>query len=63
MRPKADATGFWAVALTSIAVTALAELGDLSMTQLSPGSAPPSEPAARTITKSGPRPWSARVRG
>ena len=30
MRLKADATGFWAVALTSFAVTALAELGDLS---------------------------------
>jgi Ca2+/H+ antiporter, TMEM165/GDT1 family len=30
VRLKADATGFWAVALTSFAVTALAELGDLS---------------------------------
>jgi Ca2+/H+ antiporter, TMEM165/GDT1 family len=29
-RLKADATGFWAVALTSFAVIALAELGDLS---------------------------------
>jgi Ca2+/H+ antiporter, TMEM165/GDT1 family len=29
-RLKADATGFWSVALTSFAVTALAELGDLS---------------------------------
>jgi putative Ca2+/H+ antiporter (TMEM165/GDT1 family) len=29
-RLKADVTGFWAVALTSFAVTALAELGDLS---------------------------------
>jgi len=30
VRLRADATGFWAVALTSFAVTALAELGDLS---------------------------------
>ena len=30
VRLKADATGFWSVALTSFAVTALAELGDLS---------------------------------
>jgi Ca2+/H+ antiporter, TMEM165/GDT1 family len=30
VRLKAGATGFWAVALTSFAVTALAELGDLS---------------------------------
>jgi putative Ca2+/H+ antiporter (TMEM165/GDT1 family) len=30
VRLKADATGFWAVALTAFAVTALAELGDLS---------------------------------
>jgi len=30
MRLKAGVTGFWSVALTSFAVTALAELGDLS---------------------------------